>query len=236
MAAALDATIGTKAQGASTTATLVTSSAAAAGTLLVIGVGYFASGGSGATASITTAGGLTWANTTATVSGSLHGYLFYAYASSGLASSTSLTWTISDANLTDWMIGGASFSGMDSTPTLLAQNGAAATATGWSSGSIAAGATNLGVVMAFEDGSGTATSTSTAPVTELIDFASAGQSEAFTLGYNLTSAATSTLAGSWSSSVSHVARGGAFQIASAAATSGPQVSAQRRAFGALLVR
>lgn len=212
MAATLDATLGTKAQAGSATASLVTTAAAAAGSLLVFGVGYFTGAGTGPTASVTTTGGLTWAATTATVSGSLHGYLFYAYAASGLASGTTLTWTLSTSTA-DWLIGGGSFLGMDTTPTLLASNGAAATATAWSSGSMVAGEVNLGVVMAFEDGSGTATSTTTAPATELIDFNSAGQSEAFTLGYNLASASTATLAGAWSASLSHVARGGAFKIA-----------------------
>jgi hypothetical protein len=97
--------------------------------------------------------------------------------------------------------------------------------------------TNLAVVMAFEDGSGTATSTSTAPLTELIDFNSAGQTEAFTLAYNLASASTATLAGSWSSALSHVTRGGAFRIAAgASATSDIQMSVHRRAMRALVVR
>jgi hypothetical protein len=209
MPATLDANLGTKAQAASATASLVTANPAAAGSLLVIGVGYFSAS---ATASITTTGGLTWAATTPTVSGSIRGYLFYAYAPAGLASGTMLTWTAS-ATTPDWLIGGASFLGMNSTPTLLGSNGASATAAAWSSGSIAAGEVNLGVVMAFEDGSGTATSTSTAPLNELIDFANAGQNEAFTLAYDLASAATATLAGSWSASLSHVCRGGAFKIA-----------------------
>ena len=106
MAATLDANLGTKAQAGSATATLVTTSAAAAGSLIVVGVGYFTGGGG--TASVTTAGGLTWAATTRTQSGSLNGYIFYAYAPSGLASSTSLTWTMSTST-GDWMIGGGSF-------------------------------------------------------------------------------------------------------------------------------
>lgn len=210
MAATLDANLGTG-QGNGTTRSLVTSSAAAAGSLIVVGVGYFASGGAGITATVTTAAGLTWANTTRTSSGNLSGYLFYAYAPSGLASSSTITWTVSSGTA-DWLIGGASFLGMVSTPVLLASNGAAASAAPWSSGSIAAGEINLGVVMAFEDGSGTATSTSDSPLTELIDFAVVGQSEAFTLAYDLASAATATLQGDWSTSLSHVARGGAFQI------------------------
>ena len=227
MAATLDANIGTKAQAASVTASLVTAAAAAPGSLLVIGVGYFSAT---ATASITTTGGLTWAATTPTVSGSLRCYIFYAYAPAGLASGTTLTWTAS-ATTPDWLIGGASFLGCESTPTLLGSNGAAATATAWSSGSIAAGETNLGVVMAFEDGSGTATSTSTAPLTELIDFNSAGQVEAFTLAYDLASAATATLAGAWSVSVSHVARGAAFKIAAAAVVTAPLATNLPRSLG-----
>jgi hypothetical protein len=79
--------------------------------------------------------------------------------------------------------------------------------------------------MAFEDGSGTATSTSTAPLTELIDFNSAGQTEAFTLAYDLASASTATLAGSWSASVSHAARGGAFKIAAGGGTTTKKLAA-----------
>lgn len=208
MAATLDANLGTKKQAASTTASLVTAAAAASGSLLVIGVGYFNSVN---TDSITTTGGLTWASTTLTTSGGIRGRLYYAYAPSGLASGTTLTWTT--ASTSDWLIGGASFAGMDSTPTLLATNGASATATAWSSGSLVAGAVNLGVVMAFEDGSGTATSTSTAPLTELHDINDAGQTEAFTFAYDLASASTATLAGVWTPSTTHVTRGGAFAIA-----------------------
>ena len=220
MAATLDANLGTKAQAASATASIVTAAAAAAGSLLVFGVGYFTGGGG--TASVTTTGGLTWTASSRTQSGSLNGYVFYAYAPSGLASGTTLTWTMSTST-GDWLIGAASFLGMETTPTLLGTNGAAATNTAWSSGSIAAGEVNLGVVMAFEDGSGTATSTTTAPATELIDFNNAGQTEAFTLGYDLASASTATLAGSWSASLSHVARGGAFRIAAGAAASIPML-------------
>lgn len=220
MAASLDVTVGTKAQASSTTASLVTSATVASGALIVVGVGFFAASGAGVTASVTTAAGLTWANTTQTVSGALHGYLFYAYAASGLASGSTITWTASSSG-NDWLIGAASFLGMETTPTLLASNGAAASSGNWSSGSIAAGETNLGVVMAFEDGSGTATATCTAPVTELIDFNNAGQNEAFVFGYDLASGSTATLAGTWSSSLSHVARGGAFRIATAAAAELP---------------
>lgn len=221
MAATLDATIGTKAQASAATASLVTSAAAAAGSLVVVGVGFFASAGAGETASITTAGGLTWVATTKTSSGSIHGYLFYAYAPAGLASGTTLTWSSGTANVCDWLIGGASFLGMETTPTLLGQNGAAASSTAWSGGSIVAGEVNLSVLMAFEDGAGTATSTTTAPASELIDFNNAGQAEAFTLAYNLAGASTATMAGTWSASVSHVTRAAAFRIASAAATEIP---------------
>lgn len=214
MAATLDATLGTKAQAGSVTASLVTTAAAAANTLIVFGVGFFRLGG--ATASVTTTGGLTWANTSPTVSGSIHDYLFYAFAPAGLASGTTITWTAS-AGTPDWLIGGASFLGMDSTPTLLASNGAAISAATWSTGSMAAGETNLGVAAVFEDGNGTLTWTTTAPATELIDFNSAGQTEAFTLGYDLANAATATIAGTASASVSNVARGAAFKIAGGAA-------------------
>lgn len=214
MAATLDANLGTKAQAGSNTASLITSSAAAAGTLLVIGVGYFATSGSGVSASVTTGAGLTWAGTTRTTSGSMHGYLFYAFAPSGLASSSTITWTASVGNC-DWLIGGWSFLGMDTTPTLLGSNGAAASTAAWSSGSIVAGEVNLGVVMAFADGgaAGSSTSTSDLPLTELIDLNSAGQSECFTLAYDLASASTATLQGDFSGALSHVARGGAFKIA-----------------------
>jgi hypothetical protein len=207
-AAVLDANLGTKAQTGSVTASFVTSAAAAPGSLIVVGLGGFFTGGA---PTMTVAGGLTWGVTTGTLSGSLKGYLYYAYAAGGLASGATITWTASGS--TDWLIGGASFLGMDSTPTLLATNGGGASTQAWSSGSLVAGETNLAVVMAFEDGSGTATSTSTAPLTELIDFNSAGQTEAFTLAYDLASASTATLAGSWSTPVSHVTRGGAFKIA-----------------------
>jgi hypothetical protein len=82
---------------------------------------------------------------------------------------------------------------------------------------MAAGETNLGVVMGFSDGgsAGSASSTTTAPATELIDFNNLGQTEAFNLGYNLASSPTTSLDGQWSTSLNHVARGGAFKIAAA---------------------
>jgi hypothetical protein len=220
-AASVDVTVGTKAQASSATVTLTPAAAVASGALIVIGVGFFAP--SGATASITTAAGLTWANTTQQVSGSLHAYQFYALAPSGLASGigSNITWTISGAAAADWLVGGMSFTGMETTPTLLAQNGAGATAQAWSSGSLVAGETNVGVVVAFEDGSGTGTSTATAPLTERIDFNSAGQSEAFTLAYNLASASTATLAGQWNASQTHVTKGAAYKIAAATAQAPP---------------
>jgi hypothetical protein len=184
-----------------TTQTLTTGNAVASGGFITLLVGWF---GAGSLSSVT-GGSLTWSIDKTIANGSVHIALVSAQAAAGLASATT----------PDWLIGGASFLGMETTPTLLATNGAAATASAWSSGSIAAGETNLGVVMAFEDGSGTATSTSTAPLTELIDFNNAGQAEAFTYAYDLASASTATLAGSWSASLSHVARGSAFKIAAA---------------------
>jgi hypothetical protein len=120
VAATLDANIGTKAQRAPSPRAFVTSAAAASGSLLVVGLGGFFTGGA---PTMTVAGGLTWGVTTGTLSGSLKGYLYYAYAAGGLASGTTITWSASGS--TDWLIGGASFLGMDSTPTLLATNGAA---------------------------------------------------------------------------------------------------------------
>lgn len=210
MAASVDVTVGTKAQSGSATASLVTGNPVAAGALIVFGVGYF-SGGT-PTASITTAAGLTWTRSTQTHSGSINAYLFSAYAAAGLASGSTITWT-SSAGAPDWLIGGMSFLGAETTPTILASNGTAASAATWSGGSLVAGEVNIGVCCVFEDGNGTLTWGTDAPATERIDFNSAGQTEAFTLAYDLAGASTATITGTSSASVSHVTRASAFKIA-----------------------
>lgn len=213
----LDANLGTKAQAASTTASLVTSAPAAPGSLIVVGVGHFHSSG---TISVTTTAGLTWASTVETASGSIRVQLFYAYAAAGLASGSTITWTHSVGN-GDWLIGAISLLGAESTPTVLGTNGSVVTGTTWSTGSIVSGEVNLAVSAVFEDGSGTATYTSTGPLTELIDFNNAGQVEALTLSYDLANAATATLAGTVSPSVTNVARGATFKIAAVSDISVP---------------
>jgi hypothetical protein len=211
MAVTLDANLGQVAQAAAPSVTLVTGATAATATLITVGIGYFTT--TGATLSITTAGGLTWTAGTPTVSGSLHVYVFYAVAPAGLASGTTLTWTGSGGGSNDYLLGAASFAGVDQATPFVGSNGASATASAWSTGTISSAASNLIVSAAFEDGSGTATSTTTGPATELIDFNNAGQSEAFTLSYLLNSVANDQIAGAWSASLSHVVRGHAFQAA-----------------------
>jgi hypothetical protein len=219
VAASLDADLGTKAQAASTTVSLVTAAPAAAHTLIALKVGYFSAT---ATASVTTTGGLTWFTAgSPTVSGSLHIYIFYAYAAAGLAASTTLTLTASTTT-PDWLLDCDSWLGIDSGSPFLAGNGAAASTAAWSTAAIAAGTGNLVLSAAFEDGSGTATSTTTGPASEQHDFNNAGQNEAFTSGYLLSSAGSTTIAGTWSAALSHVCVGAAFLAAAA-----PSVPANR---------
>jgi hypothetical protein len=232
MAVTLDRSIGTgNAQGAASV-TLTTSGAAASGALLVIGVGAFVTGSP--TITVTGAGGLTWATATTGSSGSLRGLLFYAFAPSGLAGSTALT-VSAGAGTHDWLISGGSWLGVDISGTLANAltgfNSAAAATAAWATGTIAAGAGNLMVSSTFEDGSGTATSTTTSPALELNDFNNAAQTEALTMGYKLNSSASDSIAGLWSSALSHLCVGASFKAAAGAtATASLTMAPYRGAF------
>lgn len=210
MAATLDANVGTKNQQASTTCTLVTGATVASGALLIVGVGDFGV----TTITQTTSGGLTWSNLTKITSGSINAQIWYAFAPSGLASGTSLVWTSSLA--VDWLMGGFSLLGIDTSGTVVAQNGTSASTTAFSTGSMAAGTGNAVVGVAFEDGSGTATSTITTD-TQINNFNNAAQTEAFTMGYDLNSSGSDSIVGNWSTAVSHCCAGGVFKAAAGAA-------------------
>jgi hypothetical protein len=228
VAVTLDTSLGTGNQAAGTSVTLTTSAAAAAGSMVVIGVASFI--GAVPAHSVTAAGGLTWATAHTSTSGSLRGSLFYAFAPTGLASGTTLT--VSAGSAGDWLIGGGSWLGIDTSGTLAAAltglNAAAAATAAWATGTIAAGAGNLMVSVTFEDGSGTATSTTTSPALELLDFNNAGQSEALTMGYKLNSSASDSIAGLWSAALGHICVGAGFKAAVAGATPPELSMAPRR--------
>jgi hypothetical protein len=229
MAVTLDRSLGTSNASGAASVNLVTSGAAAAGTLIVLDVGAFVTGSP--TVTVTGTGGLTWATATSGSSGSLRKYLFYAFAPAGLASGTTLT-VSAGSGTHDWLIDGGSWLGVDISGTLanalVAFNSVAASTAAWSTGTIAAGAGNLLVAGVFEDGSGTATSTTTAPALELNDFNNATQTEAQTMGYKLSASASDSIAGAWSSALGHVCVGAAFKAAAGAAPSKAPVMVSSR--------
>jgi hypothetical protein len=197
----LDAALGTGKAHSTSSLTITTTSAVAAGSVIVVGfAGFLATPAN--TMSIS-GGSLTWSTAAGPyTSGSLKMHLFYAFAASGLASSTVLTCSVTGTN--DLMAAAIAFAGVDTSGTVTATNGSGATNTAWSSGNLLANSGDGMVGFCFEDGSGTATSSPTAPGVEFADFNDATQTEAFTGVYKLSVAGTDVIAGTWSTSVSHI--------------------------------
>jgi hypothetical protein len=218
VALALDASLGQGNSAANTVTTFNTTSAVATGAIIVVAVGWFHNGVS--TVAIT-GGGLTWAEDAVLRSGSLHISLQSAKALSGLVTNTTLTAT-RDAT-SDCIMGGGSFTGVDTSGTIRTGfNTGSGTGTTHTSGSISANAGDLIVEASFQDGSGTATGAATAPAALLFNKTVAGQTEALVFTYKLGMAATDSIGGTWSASVTHI-DGGASYLALAAATGAPFV-------------
>lgn len=226
MAATVDqANIGTFAAVGVPSTSFNTTAVVASGAMIVIFVGRFTSGVPTGTMSAS-GGGLTWVNTLLGTSGNMKLYICTALAPAGLALGTSLTITLSSG--TGDITGvAASYAGVSSsTPT--AQNSAAAATAAWASGSVAGVSGDLLVGGAWGDGA-LVTSTTTAPGNERIDFNSAPTSESVTLADKLSIAGADSLAGTWSSAISHI--GGAASFSTAAAAPIPFLAAPVRRVG-----
>lgn len=213
MAAAIDqGNIGTAAKGSgeanSNLVTFNTTAAVAAGAMIVIAAFRFNNTNTTLTAS---GGSLTWAAAHNVTSGTIRGYLFYAFAPSGLASGTALTVTASSGS-NDWTVCAASYAGLDSADALQAVNGSAAGTAAWATGTIGGSAGDAYIGFAAGDGT-LRTSTTTAPAVERIDFNSATTAGSITLVDELEGEANDALAGTWSGTLGHVAVGAAFKVA-----------------------
>jgi hypothetical protein len=206
------ATLGTGNASASTTTTLTTTNAVAAGARILIVCGRFYSGAN--TQSFTTTGGLTWTQDHTVVSGSIRTSVWSAAAPSGLASSTALT--ITHTNACDSIMGGASYNGIDTSGFAVAFNGAAASTAAWSSGSVAGNAGDALIGGAFVDNGSVSSSVIGGSETERIDKNVAGQSETLTLYDILSIAGSTALTGTWNAAGSHVATAVAYKALAAA--------------------
>jgi hypothetical protein len=214
MAVSLDAILGTAKGPANNNAIITTTSAvAAAGRVVVVG-GRFNTTAAGTFTP--TATGLTFALDHNLTSGNLRAFVWSAPAPSGLAISTAITITPSGGGTSDSIFGALSLLGVDTASPVAGFNGAAASTAAWSPGSISASVDDGLVAGAFEDGSGTLTSTSTAPGVEAWDLNDVTQTEAFTGLYQLSLTGATTPAGTWSSAISHIAIGVAYKAAAGA--------------------
>jgi hypothetical protein len=188
-------------EGSANTIAFTTGSAVASGARIVLVVSWW---DNTTTLSSVAGGGLTW---TIHAQGkspttSMHVAIVSAPAPSGLASSTTITATMSDANSFIRHIGGGSFTGIDtSTPVDVAGSATETkpTSTSWttSSESIAAGSLLVGCAYTENTNS---TSTPTSPAVEMIDRVITSAPSSLTAAYRIESSAGSyAVAGTWAS-------------------------------------
>jgi hypothetical protein len=223
-AVALDQSLGQGNRAAGGTCTMTTTAAAASGSIIIIAIGAFRAGS--LTSFTMSGGGLTWATDQFLTAGNIRASFASAKAPSGLASGTVLTATPVPAGNCDWIIGGGSFTGIDTSGTILTgTNSSSGTGTAHTSGSITANAGDLLVECSFNDGNGTATSTPTN--LELFDKAVGAQTETLTFTYKLGMAATDSTGGTWSASITHVDVGASYLAAGGAAAAGRPAQSRR---------
>jgi hypothetical protein len=229
MAVALDQALGTGHNTGASTCSMTTTAAVAAGAHVIVVLGWFKNDATAST--FTTTGGLTWTKDAELKSGSIHIAIWRASAPSGLASSTTLGVTIGAAS--DSLMGAGSFTGIDTSGTVITSGTNNGTGTGWGSGTIASTSGNAVIGGSFCDGL-TGSSSPTSPGVELFDFNNAGQNETETSVYKLSVSGSDSVDGTWSSSVSWIAGAVCYKAAAgAAATSDIPL---RRSDAVLLMR
>lgn len=213
MAVTTDVLLGTGNAGASAAVSLVTTNTVAAGGRLVLLVGSFKT--AQGTYSVTTAAGLTWAQDHTVVSGQIRVAVFSAPAPSGLASGSTITITNTGGSATgDFIVGGESYLGIDTSAGYVTGfNGAAAATAAWATGSITASSGDAIIGGAWVDAGAVSSSTPTSPAVERIDKNVAGQSETLTLVDKLSVAGSDALAGTWNAAGGHVAIGVGYKAA-----------------------
>lgn len=218
MAAAFDVSVGTAAQAASTAISLSTANAVASAANLYLVVGTFNSANPTGTFSVTTTGGLTWAEDKTLQVSNVRTSLFRARAPSGLAASTTLTVTHSGAGNGDLLIGGFSILGLDDAGPTATGSTDNASGTAWTTGNIAAANGDCLIGGTFGDGTATS-STATSPATEAFDANSAGQVETITAAYKLSVSGTDSIAGTWLAALASLAVGASYTVSATAAAS-----------------
>jgi hypothetical protein len=224
MAIAIDQTTigGNASTAAAGSLAFTTAAAVAAGGFIVLGVGWFTTGGV-VTLSSVSGGGLTWTidkqGHAANPSGSLSAVVS-AQAPAGLASGTTITATFSASTPSDLVIGGCSFTGVATSSPVDATSGpvgVSPAAAGWTTASTALSAGSVLVGVCYTE-TNPLTSTITAPSQEWLD-RPAGTDTALTGGYRIESSAGSyTVAGAWSAAGSSTTNGVAYLAAAGGAT------------------
>lgn len=222
MAVAVDqASLGTGNASGSTTVSITTTGAVASGAVIALLSGRFFAGAT--TSSVTGTAGLTWATAHDVTSGNIRVYLFYAFAPSGLASGSTIT--VTHTNAADSIIGAASYTGVDTSGTIVGFNGAGASTAAWSSSTVTGTAGDGLIGGCFVDTGAVTNSVPSGSATERIDQNVPAQSETLTLVDNLSMSASDSLAGTWKNGSAvdtagtHVAIAAAFKASGAAAAS-----------------
>lgn len=203
------ATLGTGNASANTTTSMSTTNTVAAGAMIVLIVGRFFSGAS--TIAMNATGGLTWTQAHTAVSGNVRASLFYAFAPSGLASSTTLS--VTHTNASDAIMGAASYLGADSSGTVTAFNGTGASTAAWSSGNVTGNSGDALIGGCFVDAGAVSSSTPGGSANERIDRNVAGQSETLVLQDILSIAGTTAMTGTWNAAGAHIAVAASFKAA-----------------------
>lgn len=218
MAVALDASLGQGNASAASSSNFSTTSAVASGAHIICIVGWFHNGASTVAVS---GGSLTWTEDVVLRSGSVHISIQRAYAASGLASSTTITATFTGAT-PDSILGACSYTGIDTTGTVVASGSGSGTGTGWSSGSVASTSGNALIGGAFEDGATTA-STPTSPGVEEFEKQVAGQTETLTMVDKVSVSGSDSIAGTWGTSTTWIAAAVCYKAAAGGGGGGTTV-------------
>jgi hypothetical protein len=231
-AVTLDQPLGTGNNSNASTCSLVTSAAVASGAMIALIIGWFKN--DAGTSSITTAAGLTWTKDAELRASSLHIAIWHAFAPSGLASSSTITATIS-ANA-DSIMGAGSFLGVDTVGTVIASQTNNGSTAGWSSGTVASTSGNMLFGGSFIDSGSVSSSTPTSPGVELFDKNVAGQSETLTAVYKLSVSGNDVIDGTWNAAAAWIAAGVCYKAAAGAATASLVADTRRVARNSLLRR
>lgn len=212
MAVAIDkANAGTKASSGSVTTTLTTTAAIVSGAHAIVLLHIFA----GALHTVS-GGGLTWTQAHTVISGNIRISLWYAPCPAGLASSTNLTIGSLTGTTGDITAVISSYTGIDTSGTIVAFNGGTAATAGWATGTIAGNSGDAYIGGAGGDGTlrtSTPAATNGTTPTERQDFNSATSGGSVTLVEKIGGAASDSLAGTWSGVLTHVTVGAAFKPA-----------------------